>query len=46
VNGNLTVDGKEVWAQAEKGNGKVWLRIVEKTAMVQAHRGRCSRALE
>lgn len=28
VNGFLTIDGKEVWAEAEKGNGKIWLRIV------------------
>ncbi|MCX5748570.1 MAG: OmpA family protein [Proteobacteria bacterium] len=35
VNGKLVVDGKEIWFQAEKGNGRIWLRIVEKTAMVQ-----------
>jgi len=35
VNGTVTVDGKEIWAQAEKGNGKIWLRIVEKQAMKQ-----------
>jgi len=35
TNGKVTVDGKEVWFQAEKGNGKIWLRIVEKTAMEQ-----------
>lgn len=35
VNGSVVVDGKEVWAQAEKGNGKIWLRIVEKQAMNQ-----------
>ncbi len=35
VNGHVTVDGREVWAQAEKGNGKIWLRIVEKQAMRQ-----------
>ena len=28
VNGTVTVEGKQVWAQAEKGNGKIWLRIV------------------
>lgn len=32
---SAVVDGKEVWAEAEKGNGKVWLRIVEKQAMAQ-----------
>ncbi len=35
VNGTLVADGREVWAQAEKGNGKIWLRIVEKEAMQQ-----------
>jgi outer membrane protein OmpA-like peptidoglycan-associated protein len=35
VNGSVVVDGREVWAEAEKGNGKIWLRIVEKQAMAQ-----------
>jgi outer membrane protein OmpA-like peptidoglycan-associated protein len=35
VNGSVNVDGREIWAQAEKGNGKIWLRIVEKQAMKQ-----------
>lgn len=35
VNGSVVVDGREVWAQAEKGNGKVWLRIIEKQPMKQ-----------
>jgi len=35
VLGKVIKDGKEVWAQAEKGNGKIWLRIVEKKAMEQ-----------
>lgn len=35
VNGSVVVEGREVWAQAEKGNGKIWLRIVEKKAMEQ-----------
>ena len=35
VNGKVTVDGKEVWVQAEKGNGGMWLRIIEKEAMQQ-----------
>lgn len=35
VNGTITVDGNEVWAQAEKGNGKIWLRIVRTAAMDQ-----------
>ena len=35
VTGSVVVDGKEVWAEAERGNGKIWLRIVEKQAMQQ-----------
>jgi len=35
VNGKVVVDGKEIWVQAEKGNGKIWLRIIEKAAMEQ-----------
>jgi len=35
VNGKITIEGKEVWAQAEKGNGVIWLRIIEKGAMEQ-----------
>ena len=35
VNGSAVVDGKEIWVEAEKGNGKIWLRIVEKQAMNQ-----------
>lgn len=35
VSGSVVVDGREVWAEAEKGNSKVWLRIVEKQAMSQ-----------
>jgi outer membrane protein OmpA-like peptidoglycan-associated protein len=35
VIGTVVVDGREVWAQAERGNGKIWLRIVEKQAMTQ-----------
>jgi outer membrane protein OmpA-like peptidoglycan-associated protein len=35
VNGTIVGGGREAWAQAEKGNGKIWLRIVEKEAMVQ-----------
>jgi OmpA-OmpF porin, OOP family len=35
VNGKITKDGQEVWAQIEKGNGKIWLRIVEKKGMEQ-----------
>ncbi|MFA6957505.1 MAG: OmpA family protein [Thermoanaerobaculia bacterium] len=35
VIGTVVVDGREVWAQAERGNGKIWLRIVEKQPMTQ-----------
>jgi outer membrane protein OmpA-like peptidoglycan-associated protein len=35
VNGSVVVDGREVWFQADKGNAKIWLRIVEKQAMEQ-----------
>ena len=35
VNGKIVKDGQEIWVQAEKGNGRIWLRIVEKKAMEQ-----------
>ena len=35
VNGKIVKDGQEVWVQIEKGNGTIWLRIVEKKAMEQ-----------
>jgi outer membrane protein OmpA-like peptidoglycan-associated protein len=35
VVGKIVKDGQEVWVQAEKGNGAMWLRIVEKQAMEQ-----------
>ena len=35
VNGKIIKDGQEVWTQIEKGNGTIWLRIVEKKAMEQ-----------
>jgi outer membrane protein OmpA-like peptidoglycan-associated protein len=35
VNGKIVKDGNEVWAQIEKGNGKIWLRIIEKKGMEQ-----------
>ena len=35
VNGKIVKDGQEVWVQAEKGNGDIRLRIVEKKAMEQ-----------
>ena len=35
VNGKIVQDGREVWVQIEKGNGLIWMRIVEKAAMTQ-----------
>lgn len=35
INGKIEKDGLEVWTQIEKGNGKIWLRIIEKKAMAQ-----------
>jgi len=35
VNGKIVAGGKEVWAQADKGNGQIWLRIIEKQEMQQ-----------
>jgi OmpA-OmpF porin, OOP family len=34
-NAKILKDGAEVWVEAERGNGKIWLRIVEKKAMEQ-----------
>jgi len=35
VNGKIVAEGREIWVQAERGNGKIWLRIIEKEAMAQ-----------
>ena len=35
VNGRISKDGQEVWVEAERGNGAIWLRIVEKKGMQQ-----------
>jgi OmpA-OmpF porin, OOP family len=35
VNGSVVLDGREIWAEVERGNGKIWIRIVEKGAMKQ-----------
>jgi len=35
VNGKVVSGGLETWVQAEKGNGKIWLHIVERKEMVQ-----------
>ncbi|MBI1738177.1 MAG: OmpA family protein [Acidobacteria bacterium] len=35
VNGKIVKGGQETWVEVGKGNGKIWLRIVEKKAMEQ-----------
>ena len=35
VNAKIVRDGQEAWAEIERGNGRIWLRIVEKKAMEQ-----------
>jgi outer membrane protein OmpA-like peptidoglycan-associated protein len=35
VNGQVVVDGRQIWVQAEKGNGIIWVSIIEKAAMQQ-----------
>jgi outer membrane protein OmpA-like peptidoglycan-associated protein len=35
VNGSVVLDGREVWAEIERGNGKIWIRTIEKGAMKQ-----------
>jgi OmpA-OmpF porin, OOP family len=35
VNAKIVKDGRETWVQVERGNGKIWLRIVEKKEMAQ-----------
>jgi OmpA-OmpF porin, OOP family len=35
VNGKIIKDGQETWVEAGKGNGAIWLRIVEKKEMEQ-----------
>jgi len=35
VTAKIVKDGGEAWVEAMKGNGKIWLRIVEKAAMTQ-----------
>jgi OOP family OmpA-OmpF porin len=36
VNAKIVKDGNEAWVQVEKGNGLIWLRIVEKKTMEQS----------
>ena len=35
VNGKIVKDGKEIWAQVEKGGTQIWLTVVEKAGMAQ-----------
>lgn len=35
LNGSVVLDGREVWTEIERGNGLVWIRVVEKGAMKQ-----------
>ncbi len=35
INGKIVIDGKEIWVQVEKGNGMIWLKIIEKSSMQQ-----------
>ena len=35
VNGSVVLDGREVWAEIQKGNGKIWIRTIEKGEMKQ-----------
>ena len=35
VNGKIVKDGQETWVQIRRGNGRIWLDIVEKKAMEQ-----------
>ena len=35
VNGSVVVDGREVWIEAQKGNGLIWVRLIEKQPMKQ-----------
>lgn len=35
LNGKIVKDGLETWVEAERGNGLIWLRIIEKKGMTQ-----------
>lgn len=35
VNGSVMIDGRETWAEIERGNGRIWVRVIEKGAMKQ-----------
>ncbi len=34
-NGSAVLDGREVWTEVERGNGLIWIRVLEKGAMKQ-----------
>ena len=34
-NGKVVVDGRETWVEVDKGNGLIWLRVIEKAPMKQ-----------
>jgi OOP family OmpA-OmpF porin len=34
-NGSARLDGREVWTEVERGNGLIWVRVIEKVAMKQ-----------
>lgn len=34
-NGSARLDGREVWTEVERGNGTIWVRVIEKVAMKQ-----------
>lgn len=49
TNGKIVKDGLEVWVEAERGNGRIWLRVVEKAEMeqfVQADAAALARGLQ
>jgi OOP family OmpA-OmpF porin len=34
-NGFVTIEGKEVWTEVQKGNGLIWVRTIQRTPMQQ-----------
>jgi outer membrane protein OmpA-like peptidoglycan-associated protein len=34
-NGSVVRDGREVWAEVERGNGRIWVHLIEKAPMTQ-----------
>ena len=35
ITGSVVLDGREVWAEVQRGNGRIWIRTIEKGAMKQ-----------